>query len=175
MPETEPATRLDARYSSEGAATTSWRDGRALLESAELYWISTVRPDGRPHVTPLVAAWLDGTLHFATGPRERKAMNLAESPHCVVTTGCNSWAEGVDVVLEGDAVRVTDEARLLKLQARYESKYDWHFDVRKGSFWNDAGGEAYVFAVAPITAFGFTKGNPFSQTRWRFSGKEKQS
>jgi hypothetical protein len=165
-----PVTALDARYSSDGAEATSWEDGRRQLESAELYWISTVRPDGRPHVTPLIACWLNGALHFATGPKERKAMNLAENPHCVFSTGCNSWAEGLDVVVEGEAVRVTDEATLLSLQSLYERKYDWHFDVRDGSFWGD-GGEAYVFAVAPNVAFGFGKGEPFSQTRWRFEEK----
>jgi hypothetical protein len=76
--------------------------------------------------------------------------------------------QGFDVVLEGEAVRITDEQTLLKLQRLYDLKYNWHFEVREGSFWNDQGGEAYVFAVAPNTAFGFTKGEPSSQTRWRF-------
>jgi hypothetical protein len=30
------------------------------------------------------------------------------------------------------------------------------------------GGEAWVFEVAPTKVFGFGKGQPFSQTRWRF-------
>lgn len=55
-----------------------------------------------------------------------------------------------------------------RLQCLYESTYDWHFDVHEGSFWNEVGEEAYVFAVVPETAFGFRKGEPFSQTRWRF-------
>jgi hypothetical protein len=38
----------------------------------------TVRPDGRPQVTPVVAVWLDGAVHFTTGPTERKAHNLAQ-------------------------------------------------------------------------------------------------
>jgi len=32
------------------------------LEKAEVFWLSTVRPDGRPHVTPMVSVWLDGAL-----------------------------------------------------------------------------------------------------------------
>jgi general stress protein 26 len=172
MAEREPSTTtLDPRFSSEGAVATAWEDGKAKLEEAELYWLSTVRPDGRPHVTPLVGAWLDGALHFVTGPRERKAMNLAANPRCAVTTGCNSWTDGMDVVLEGEVVRRTDERTLQRLQALYESKYNWHFDVRDGLFWNDQGGEAYVFGVAPGTAFGFAKGEPYSQTRWRFGSR----
>ncbi|QFG25164.1 pyridoxamine 5'-phosphate oxidase family protein [Actinomadura sp. WMMB 499] len=34
--------------------TGSWPEARRLLEDAELYWLATVRADGRPHVTPLI-------------------------------------------------------------------------------------------------------------------------
>ncbi len=68
----------------------TWSEGRERLEGAEVYWISTVRPDGRPHVTPLLSVWLDGALYFCTGPDERKAKNLVRNPHCILTTGCNA-------------------------------------------------------------------------------------
>jgi nitroimidazol reductase NimA-like FMN-containing flavoprotein (pyridoxamine 5'-phosphate oxidase superfamily) len=86
-----------------------------VLEQAELWWISTVRVDGRPHVTPLVAIWLDDALHFATGPGEQKAVNLRSDPHVILTTGCNEWEKGLDVVVEGEAVQVTDEHMLARL------------------------------------------------------------
>jgi hypothetical protein len=54
---------------------------------------STVRPDGRPHVTPLIAVWHAGALWFATGPEERKARNLAENPSCVLTPGRSDLVE----------------------------------------------------------------------------------
>ena len=115
------------------------------------------------------AIWQDGALHFCTGPSERKAKNIAQNAHCAITTGCNTFDVGLDLVVEGEAVRVRDEARLKRLAAAYEAKYDsdWHFEVRAGAF-HGAGGTAYVFAVAPSTAFGFGKGRVFSQTRWRF-------
>jgi hypothetical protein len=169
MTATEPVAELDARYSSEGAGPTEWGEAQQGLERAELYWLSTVRPDGRPHVTPLIAVWRDGALYFTTGPAERKAKNLASNPHVVVTTGCNRLNEGLDLVVQGDAVRVTDGATLRPVAEAYESKYgsDWHFDVRDGASHHPDGGEAHVFEVAPVTAFGFGKGE-FSQTRWRF-------
>jgi len=168
MAATEPVTELQQEYSSDGASPTKWADARAALDKAEVFWLSTVRPDGRPHVTPLLAVWLDDALHFCTGAHERKAMNLAENHHCILTTGCNSLGEGLDLVVEGDAARVTDDALLGRLAARYESKYgsDWHFDVRDGAFHHDAG-SALVFEVSPSKAFGFAKGE-YSQTRWRF-------
>ncbi|MBV9132945.1 MAG: pyridoxamine 5'-phosphate oxidase family protein, partial [Chloroflexi bacterium] len=63
----EPVAELHGQFSSPGATPTPWRDVLAVLERAEIFWISTVRADSRPHVTPLPAMWLDGALHFGTG------------------------------------------------------------------------------------------------------------
>ncbi len=54
----QPVTELDTRFSDQDAVATGWEETRRALEDAELFWISTVRADGRPHVTPLVAVWL---------------------------------------------------------------------------------------------------------------------
>lgn len=165
-----PETTLDPHYSGPDATARPWADAVTLLAGAELYWLSTVRPDGRPHVTPLIGLWSDGALHFCTGPSERKARNLAGDPEVVLTTGTNTLNEGFDVVVEGRAVRVTDEERLIALAEAWEEKYgaDWHFGVTDGMFSNGAGGRALVFRVAPRTAFGFAKGTPYGQTRWHF-------
>ncbi|MFD0312155.1 pyridoxamine 5'-phosphate oxidase family protein [Streptomyces sp. NPDC127119] len=166
----EPRSELDVRYSNEAATARPWPEAETLLSEAELFWISTVRPDGRPHVTPLPAVWSQGALHFCTGPEERKARNLALNPHVVLTTGTNTWDKGYDVVVEGEAVRVSDDDRLRGLADAWERKYGgfWHFEVRNGHFHHGAG-NALVFSVAPGTVFGFGKGEPFSQTRWRFA------
>ncbi len=88
-------------YSSAGAAATPWAEVVAVLERAEMFWISTVRPpDGRPHVAPLPAVWLDGALHFATGLEEQKGRNLTRNPNCVLTTGNNAYGQGLDIVVE---------------------------------------------------------------------------
>src|SRR5438067_6510946 len=109
------AAELDARFSSDAATPTAWPAARRRLEDAELYWLSTVRPDGRPHVTPLIAVWLDDALYFCTGPSERKAKNLARNPHCILTTGSNALDEGLDLVVEGDAVQVSDDGNLRRI------------------------------------------------------------
>ena len=103
----DPVTEVDERFSDAGAEPTPWATTRAVLEQAQLSWVTTVRADGRPHVTPLVAVWLDDSVHFTTGPSEQKAVNLAGNPHVVMTTGCNRWDEGLDVMVEGKAERVT--------------------------------------------------------------------
>jgi nitroimidazol reductase NimA-like FMN-containing flavoprotein (pyridoxamine 5'-phosphate oxidase superfamily) len=170
MPDIEPMAELDPRYSSPNATAIPWAEARRQLEAAEIFWLSTVRPDGRPHVTPLISAWIDGALYFCTGPTERKAKNLESNTHCVLTTGCSSIDEGLDLVVEGDAVRLSDRATLQRVADALASKYGepFVFTVRDGAFWSDDGGEALVFEVRPTTAFGFGKGDLFSQTRWRF-------
>jgi hypothetical protein len=169
MAEKDPVAELDPRFSSDDASATPWAEAREHLQKAGVYWLATVRPDGRPHVTPLISVWLDGALYFCTGDDERKAKNLAGNAHCVITTGCNAFDEGLDLVVEGDAVRVvSDEARLRRVADQYASKYGWQFAVRDGAFHGDAGNVASVYEVRPTTAFGFGKGEPYSQTRWRF-------
>jgi hypothetical protein len=170
MSSNEPVATLDPRFSSEDAGATAWADARRELDQAQVYWLSTVRADGRPHVTPLIAVWHDQALYFTTGPTEQKAKNLAANAHCVLTTGTNSIGEGLDVIVEGDAVRISNDDVLRPIAAAYEAKYgsDWHFDVRDGAFHHEAG-EAWVFEVAPVRSFGFAKGEPFGQTRFRFA------
>jgi general stress protein 26 len=164
----EPKTQIDTRFSEADAAATPWEETRRLLEAAELFWITTVRADGRPHVTPLVAVWLDGAIHFSTGATEQKAINLRGNTHVILTTGCNQWDRGLDVVVEGDAVQVTDDAVLERLAEAWTTKWDgrWQFEARSGAFHHEVG-EALVFSVMPTSVLAFGKGN-FSHTRHRF-------
>jgi nitroimidazol reductase NimA-like FMN-containing flavoprotein (pyridoxamine 5'-phosphate oxidase superfamily) len=120
---TEPADELDARFSSADARPTAWREAHIRLSQAEVFWLSTVRPDGRPHVTPLLAVWHDDTLYFCTGPEERKARNLEQNPNCLLTTGHSGLEDGLDLVVEGIAAPVNDEAELRRVADSYESKY----------------------------------------------------
>ena len=105
------------------ASALDWEQARAVLQGAMLYWLSTVRADGRPHVTPLLGAWAQDALAFCTGPTEQKAKNLQTNSHCILTTGRNSLDEGLDVVVEGDAAAVTDRARRVAIAQAYEEKY----------------------------------------------------
>jgi hypothetical protein len=164
-----PVTEIDPRFSDPDAAASEWSETLRAIESAELFWICTVRGDGRPHVTPLVAVWLDGALHFCTGAGEQKNVNLGANAHVVLMTGCNSWDEGLDVVVEGGAVRVTDSARLRRLAQAWTAKWDgrWQFEAGDGCFRDDDGHEALVYAVKPGKVLAFAKGS-FSHTRHRF-------
>jgi nitroimidazol reductase NimA-like FMN-containing flavoprotein (pyridoxamine 5'-phosphate oxidase superfamily) len=160
-------------FSEPDATPTPWATGRDHVRAADTFWLSTVRPDGRPHVTPLIAVWHAEALWFTTGPEERKARNLADNASCVLTTGCSNLAEGaLDVVLEGRAEQVTDEAELELVAAAFATKYPdgpWDFVVRDGAF-SDRGvvSRALVFRLGLVRGLGFRKGDHFSQTTWQW-------
>jgi general stress protein 26 len=165
----------DLRFGDPASSPTPWSDVLRVLETAELFWISSVRRDGRPHVAPLPAVWADDCLHFCTGADEQKAVNLVGNPKVVLTTGCNQWKRGLDVVVEGNAVRLTDDVSLLRLAGLWRTKYhgDWDFAVEDGMFHHD-GGAALVFKVVPTKVLAFAKGE-FAQTRYRLSAPQQHS
>ena len=167
-----PVTALDQRYSDPEATAAGWDETREALETAEIFWISTVRADGRPHVTPLVAVWSEGAIHFHTGAGEQKAANLRANPHVVLTTGCNRWDQGLDVVVEGDAVQVTDEDTLRRLAGAWAAKWDgrWRLEARAGGFGNPGVDDhpSIVFTVRPVKIYAHAKGDPFGATTHTF-------
>jgi general stress protein 26 len=167
----DPTAVIDKRFSDPEAGATPWSDAARVLEHAELYWLTTVRADGRPHVTPLVGVAQDGAVHFCTGLREQKARNLEHRPQVALTTGNNSWAQGLDVVVEGTAVRVTDRDALQRLADAYEAKYGsfWHFDVGDGVFGSGEDAAA-VFRIEPAKVLAFAK-EPHAQTTYRFTDR----
>jgi len=166
-----PSATIDSRFSDPEAGPTPWPDASQALEHAELYWLTTVRPDGRPHVTPLIGVASDGVMHFCTGLREQKARNLEHSSRVALTTGNNTWARGLDVVVEGTAVRVTDRDSLLALADAYETKYGsaWHFEVGEDAFGTGEDAAA-VFRIEPDKVLAFAK-EPHAQTTYRFADR----
>jgi general stress protein 26 len=167
MSKSTPIPELNEAFSEPNVTAPSWSDVEAALSAAEMFWLSTVRRDGRPHVTPLPAIWLEGALHICVGRHEQKAKNLARDSRCVLTTGTNKLRSGLDVVVEGTAVRVTDRSRLFRLAELWRSKLDWPFEVGDGVFRDPGGREGLVFRLAPAKVLAFGKA-PFTQTRYRF-------
>jgi general stress protein 26 len=163
----QPSGGLDSRFSDPDAEATKWGDVEEVLERAELYWLTTVRTDGRPHVTPLIGVAVDGSMHFCTGLDEQKARNIEGCQDVALTTGSNAWAKGLDVVVEGRVVRIEDRTVLQRLADAYEAKYGsaWHFDVGDGAF---TSGEqtAAVFRIAASKVLAFAK-DPHAQTTFR--------
>ncbi len=164
-----PQEKLVERFSDAGVPPTPWPQVEKALEGAELFWLSTVRSDGRPHVAPLPAVWHEGRLHFCTGADEQKAVNIERNPRVALTTGNDRWKEGLDVVVEGAAQRIVDNSKLQVLADLWRSKYsgDWDYKVGDGVFLHGEGDEAIVFEVSPTKVLSFAKGR-FAQTRYQF-------
>jgi hypothetical protein len=166
----DPLVELGA-FSSPDATATAWPIARGRLHDAEVFWLSTVRPDGRPHVTPLLAVWSGHALYFTTGAQERKARNLRTNAHCVMTTGTNALS-GLDVTIEGTAGLVSTQAERRVVADAFERKYGHHLTSPDGT-WHGLGGgirsgEVPLYRIDPVVGFSFGKGVVYSQTRYRF-------
>jgi nitroimidazol reductase NimA-like FMN-containing flavoprotein (pyridoxamine 5'-phosphate oxidase superfamily) len=168
---------IDPRYGDASATAPPWGDIERLLADAQLYWIITVRADGRPHAVPIVGVWHEGAFAFCTGAEEQKQRNMDSNAQVAVTTGsmgANGWDSGKDVVVEGTAVRVTDADALQALAEAWFAKYgdDWRFEVHGQEFVEQShsggstAGGARVYRVKPAKVIAF--GDAHGQTTYRF-------
>ena len=137
----------------EGARPWNW--GEERVASSRNYYVATTRPDGRPHLMPVWAVWLDGRLYFSTGFEARKAKNLAANPYCVIAT------EGADeaVILEGTAARTYDRDVIMAASKLYKAKYGEPMSEAIGGIWEvrPSKGFAFVSSEAEFSA---------AATRW---------
>lgn len=144
-----------------------WQHASAYMAVARNYWISTTRPDGRPHATPVWGVWLEDVFYFGAGKGSQKARNLAANPAIVV-----HLESGDDVViLEGVAARVTELDPILyaRIADAYAAKYD-------GFRPNPPSGDEPMWAMRPHKAFGWReKDFPQSATRWHLLPLEHTS
>jgi hypothetical protein len=79
------------------------------------HWLATLNADGSAHVTSVGAFWHDGSYWFQTGNGTRKAKNLARDPRCTMSVATT----GFDVMVAGEAQRITDPKVVADVAARY--------------------------------------------------------
>jgi len=172
-PVRDPIGKIDPAFSDPAASPTPWWEARQFLESAQIYWLSTVRSDGRPHVTPMAGVWVDDAMHVTTGDDEQRRRNLAANAHCVLTTGCSGMT-GTDVVVEADAEEVIDLGRLQVVVEAIASKYrnTFPYEVGDGHLKMKDRKDSVVrcYRLRAHKVFGFKKDDPVAQTRWDFEG-----
>ena len=131
-------------------------------------WKGERSPDGRPHVNGIGAAWSDGTFYFTSGPGTQKSKNLAQNPHCSIALA----ARGMDIVVEGEAAIVTDDATLQRLAAVYADN-GWPAEARDGAIYCEysapsAGPPPWnLYEFMPRTVYGLATAEPYGGTRWR--------
>lgn len=141
-----------------------WSWALERLEKSHNYWISTTRP-AHPHLMVVWGIWWENAFWFSTGPRTRKARNIAADPHCVIGTEKADEA----VILEGAAEEIKDRTVWKLLVEIYNRKYGGDL----GPLLESSGGS--VFRVHPQVAFAqdehaenFTE----AATRWIFPDAE---
>lgn len=128
----------------------AWEFVAERMQASHDYWLVTVQPDGRPHAVPVWGVWLDNTIHFGGGRTTKKARNLAKNPSVVVHAESGEEA----VILEGDAIEVTDPATLDRIDDAYEAKYN----IRHGTpVWALKSHKVHAWSSFPKDA-----------TRWSF-------
>ncbi len=160
------AQRPDLQHygvSSEPDGLLPWSFASQQLAAARNYWVSTTRPDGRPHATPVWGVWLNETLYFGAEAGSVKVRNLAANPALLV-----HLESGDDVViLEGEAewLAAADPTLWARVADDYAAKYD--------GFRPDPPTAQQPFIVLrPKRALGWLeKDFVRSATRWRFGGE----
>jgi hypothetical protein len=163
-------TNLD-RYGSDPLPWSRPRDLLAAgpLGSGTTFFLGTVRPDGRPHAAGIGAVWHDGDLYFTSGPGTRKSRNLAANRACTISVSL----EGIDVVFEGEAHRITDTPTLEALVAVFNAG-GWPAEVDGDALTAPYSAPAagpppwYLHRLEAQTAFGTATAEPYGTTRWRF-------
>jgi hypothetical protein len=113
---------------------------------------------------------VDSTLYFTSGPGRLKARNLAVNPACSVSVRLR----GIDLVLEGEALRVTDSATLERVAAVYRTG-GWPAEVDGNAstapFSAPSAGPPpwYLYRLTLHTAVGVASAEPHGATRWDFA------
>jgi hypothetical protein len=162
-------TNLDAY----GNPALPWsRPCDLLADSAKAhtsFFLGTVRPGGRPHAAGVGALWHDGDLYIVSGPHTRKSRNLAANPACTISVKL----EGIDLTLEGEATRVTDQPTL-EAVARLYRDTGWPAQVEGDAFTAPYSAPSagpppwWLYRFRFHTAFGVAGAEPHGATRWRF-------
>jgi hypothetical protein len=157
-----------------GSDPIPWSRALGLLDGfqggpGQSTWISTTDPDGGTHLAGVGAIWLDGRWWFTSGPGTRKSRNIAANPTCAI---CVSL-KGLDLVVEGAAIRVTDETTLQRVADAYRSG-GWEPSVKDGAFTAPYSAPSagrppwYVYEVRAIKAYGVATEEPNGASRWTF-------
>ena len=132
-------------------------------------WLATSNPDGKPHVMPVGVLFIDDAFYFTSGPKTRKARNIARNPDSVISIATHDF----DLVVEGSATRVVDHAHLQRIADAFK-KEGWEPTVVKGGLTAkysapSAGPPPWqVYEVKPETIFALGTSEPYGATRWNF-------
>lgn len=167
-----PIAEVIAAAAAADATPIDWDDVASLFAAERSYWVATTSDDGRPHVRPVLAVWVDERICSTTSPAARKGRNLASRPSAALT----ARAPAMDIAIEGPIAWIDDPRRLQQIGEAYQDKYNWPVTVVGNAFdapyaAPTAGHPPYrVYELTPAVAYAFGTANDLAErsTRFRF-------
>jgi nitroimidazol reductase NimA-like FMN-containing flavoprotein (pyridoxamine 5'-phosphate oxidase superfamily) len=154
-------TKTRTRTESHGGALP-WRTVDLTLQATRSAWLSTTRPDGRPHAAPVWFLWAEGAVYFATAPTSQKGVNLSIQDYGVLQVG-----DGDDVIIiEGQARLVADPTERQVIAEQYGKKYVEPVTGERAAIdW--PGAALYRLDANKVMAWIY--GNVAARTDWRWT------
>jgi Pyridoxamine 5'-phosphate oxidase len=155
------------------AAPIDWEEAVRLFAAERWYWVATTGDQGRPHLRPVLAVYLDERIYSTTNPAARKGRNLTRRPSAAFA----ARAPAIDIVIEGTVTWIDDRQQLQRVSDAYQDKYSWPVTVTNDSAFDapyaapTAGPPPYrVYQLTPTVAYAFGTGNNLGErsTRYRF-------
>lgn len=171
----DPDPSVIATDAEPGTEPLPWPEVRQRFDAERWYWVATTGPGGRPHVRPVLAVWVGGSVYSTTSPRAAKGRNLELHPRCSLT----ARAPAIDIVIEGTTSWVGDRQLLERIARAYEAKYGWPVTITAEGMFDapygapTAGPPPYrAYAIIPTTvyAFGTSDNLGVRSTRFSFPG-----
>jgi nitroimidazol reductase NimA-like FMN-containing flavoprotein (pyridoxamine 5'-phosphate oxidase superfamily) len=176
----KPISEKNLSLPKYGMGPVAWDRAREHLEQAwngqgpgadsspRTLWIATIHPDGRPHVMPAGINFYNGKFYLVSGAGTRKSQNLAVNPRCTIALA----ARGIELSVEGEAQKVSDEGKLNEIAAVYGAN-GWAPKIENGAFVHEYGAPSAgappwnLYEITPKTVFGFATAAPQGATRWQ--------
>jgi hypothetical protein len=130
-------------------------------------WLTTINPDGSPHVMPVGIGRVNDTWYFTSGTRTRKSRNLVRDSRCVVSIATGPF----DLVIEGTGQRVTAADELHAVAAAYRDG-GWPAvvdgDALTAEYSAPTAGPPpwHAYRVVPATVFALGASEPYGATRF---------
>ena len=163
-----------------GAPPIEWARVKAVLDGQltqapstggphrHTLWLTTINPDGSPHVMAVGVVAHNGTWYFTSGPATRKSRNLARDARCVVSVATDPF----DLVVEGVAERVTQTGELASVaDAFVRSGWPCELagDALTAGYSAPSAGPApwNVYRIEPSTVYALGTSEPFGATKFQ--------
>ena len=126
MPIRRPASAASAGPAADAAGmdTTDLAAARVrrFLETEPVIWLSTIRPDGAPHLVPTWFVWDGRVIVIRSKPGAVKVRNLRANPRAMLALG-DAEADFDVGLLEATAEVVPTGPVVADLPAAFEAKY----------------------------------------------------